>query len=195
MFFIEFKANYFLSYINIFVKNYSFFVKNYSFFVKTIHFLLKLIRLNIYKTIKFDLKNFFERYLNLFKQKYFMPLINSIILKEPIKKQGLTLVFDDGDDIYSCIKQGLIDNNLKKCFVEDCSGIIKKGLVNCFSGNCFKKIDFENKEIAMVSGEFKLNNNELFGNLKIITRERKPIQGTLAKGISQDFILKLSFIK
>ena len=126
-----------------------------------------------------------------------MLLPDSVIIREPIKKHFLTIIFEDNDDVYSCIRQSIIENNLNKCFVEDCSGIIKNGLVNCFSGNCFKKIDFCEKEISIASGEFKLNNKkELFGNLKIITKERKPIQGTLVKGIAKNNLkIILGFFK
>ncbi len=124
-----------------------------------------------------------------------MPLLESIIFKEPLRKQFLIINFEDGDEIYSCIKESMLEHSLKKCVVENCSGRIKNATINCFSGNCFKKIDFCIKEISNVSGEFKLSQNELFGNMKISTSERKPLQGTLVKGFSQDFVLKLSFIK
>jgi predicted DNA-binding protein with PD1-like motif len=124
-----------------------------------------------------------------------MPNLESIIFKEPIKKKFLVLFFDEDDDVYSNIKQAMIDNSLKKISVESCEGMLKKATINCFSGNCFKKIDFLEKEISKVSGEFKLT-NDLFGNLKICTKERKPLQGTLVKGITKEgFCLKLSFFE
>lgn len=121
--------------------------------------------------------------------------LESIMLKEPIRKKILTINFEENEDIYMCIKQVMIENNLKKVCVENCNGKLKSGTINYFSRNFFKKIDFVEKEIIKVSGEIKLK-QELFGNIKICTNERRPLQGTLVKGIAgKDFCLKLSFFE
>ncbi len=125
-----------------------------------------------------------------------MRLPESVIIREPIKKNFLTLVFDEGDDIYSCIKEGMIQNNVKKCSVVDCSGFLKNGTINCFDRNNYKKIDFLDKEISKASGEFKLFPKEFSGLLKILTREKKPLSGTLSKGTaSQNLELKFIYFE
>jgi predicted DNA-binding protein with PD1-like motif len=149
-----------------------------------------LNNLNLTPSLFFD-----DEYLNYSFKKIVMPSIESIIFKEPIKKKFLILYFDEDDDVYYNIKQAMLENSLKKISVESCDGLLKNGVINCFSKNCFKKIEFLEKEISKVSGEFKLS-CELFGNLKICTKERKPLQGTLVKGITKEgFYLKLSFFE
>ena len=125
-----------------------------------------------------------------------MSLIDSVVLKEPIKQQVLTIILDEDDDVYFSIKQSMLDHQISKCTVTTCNGKLKDAVINCFERNNYKKIEFKDKQILKVSGEFKLNKNEMFGTLKIFTDGKVPIQGTLCKGIaSQNFTLNLTFIR
>lgn len=121
--------------------------------------------------------------------------IDSVLIKEPLKKKTLTLEFDEGDDIMSCIKMGLEQNDIKEADVMNSEGALTTATVNAMEGNKFKKIDFANMKIMRVSGHFKLGGGDLWGNLHVFTEGRKPISGTLVKGkASQGFKLMLSFL-
>ena len=121
--------------------------------------------------------------------------IDSVLIKEPLKKKTLTLEFDEGDDIMSCIKMGLEQNDIKEADVTNSEGALTTATVNAMEGSKFKKIDFSNMKIMRVSGHFKLGGGDLWGSLHVFTEGRKPISGTLVKGkASQGFKLMLSFL-
>ncbi len=123
-----------------------------------------------------------------------MPSLDAVIIKEPIRKKQLTLIFDENDSIYDCLKSAMIENKLNKVLVEECNGKIRDITINYFSGNSYRKADFVEKEIRSVSGQFILACNDLHGTLKICTNEKNPVMGTLVKGrATQNFTLKLAF--
>ena len=121
--------------------------------------------------------------------------IDSIVIREPIKKQILTLQFDEGDNVISCIKQGMEMNNIAECDVVDVDGVLTSATVNAMEGSKFKKIDFTNTKIMRSSGHFKLGGGDLWGSLHVFTEGRKPISGTIVRAIAgQGFTIKLSFL-
>lgn len=121
--------------------------------------------------------------------------IDSVLIKEHIKKKVLTLEFDEGDDVLAGIKSGLSQNEIREADVVDVDGVLTTATVNSMEGSKFKKIDFSNTKILRASGHFKLGGGDLWGMLHIFTEGRKPISGTLVRGkASQGFVLKLSFL-
>ncbi|VVB75663.1 Uncharacterised protein [uncultured archaeon] len=121
--------------------------------------------------------------------------IDSVVIKEPLRKQVLTLEFDEGDDILSCIKQGMEQNKIRECDVVDADGALTTATVNAMEGSKFKKIEFSNLKIMRSSGHFKVGGGDLWGSLHVFTEGRKPISGTVVKAkASQGFKLKLSFL-
>ena len=121
--------------------------------------------------------------------------IDSVLIKEPLRKKTLTLEFDEGDDIMSCIKLGLEQNGIKEADVADVDGALTTASVNAMEGSKFKKIDFANTKIMRASGHFKLGGGDLWGSLHVFTEGRKPISGTLVRAkASQGFKLILSFL-
>jgi predicted DNA-binding protein with PD1-like motif len=121
--------------------------------------------------------------------------IDSIIIKEPLKKQYLTLEFEEGDPVLSCIKLGMEQNNVREADVVDVEGALATASVNAMEGHKYKKIDFGNTKIMRASGHFKISGGDMWGSLHVFTEGRKPISGTLLKGTaSTGFKLKLSFL-
>ena len=121
--------------------------------------------------------------------------IDSVIIKEPIRKQSLLLEFDEGDNVISCIKMGMEMNKVRECDVIDVDGTLTTASVNAMEGNKFKRIDFANTKIMRASGHFKIGGGDLWGQLHVFTEGRKPISGTLIKATAgQGFKLKLSFL-
>ncbi|MCX6804060.1 MAG: hypothetical protein NTY48_05855 [Candidatus Diapherotrites archaeon] len=121
--------------------------------------------------------------------------IDSMIIKEPLKKKYLTLEFDEGDDILSCVKQGMEQNSIRECDVVDVEGVLTTATVNAMEGQKFKKIDFSNLKILRSSGHFKVTGGDLWGTLHVFTEGRKPISGTVVVAkASQGFKMRLSFL-
>ena len=121
--------------------------------------------------------------------------IDSVLIKEPIKKKTLTLEFDEGDSVLLGIKFGLEQNGIAQAEVVDVDGVLTSATVNTMEGSKFKKIDFSNTKILRASGLFKLGGGDLWGSLHIFTEGRKPISGTLVRGnASQGFKLMFSFL-
>ena len=121
--------------------------------------------------------------------------IDSVVIREPLKKQFLTLEFEEGDNVMACIKQGLEQNNVRECDVVDVDGNLSTATVNAMEGQKFKKIDFSNTKILRASGHFKIGGGDLWGALHVFTEGRKPISGTVVKATaSTGFKLKLSFL-
>ena len=121
--------------------------------------------------------------------------IDSIVIKEPLKKQYLTLEFEEGDNVLACIKQGLEQNKVKEADVVDVEGRVSTATVNAMEGHKYKRIDFANTKIMRASGHFKVTAGDLWGSLHFFTEGRKPISGTVIKATaSTGFTLKLSFL-
>ncbi|MFA6268337.1 MAG: DUF296 domain-containing protein [archaeon] len=121
--------------------------------------------------------------------------IDSMVIKEPIKKKNLTLEFDEGDNVISGIKQGLAMNNIREAEVVDVEGNLTTATVNAMEGSKFKKIDFSNMKILRASGNFKIGGDDLWGSLHVFTEGRKPISGTVVKATAaQGFKLIFSFL-
>jgi hypothetical protein len=121
--------------------------------------------------------------------------IDSIVIKEPLRKKFLTLEFEEGDDVLLCIKQGMEQNGVKECDVADVDGTLTTATVNMMEGPKFKKVDFSNTRIMRASGHFKFGGGDLWGALHVFTEGRKPISGTvIAAKASQGFKLKLTFL-
>jgi len=103
---------------------------------------------------------------------------------------------DEGDDILSCIKQGMEENNLELVNVEGIDGVMREGLINYFEKNSFKSSVIKDKTLILASGSFKLNYGEVFGNMKIVTQDKPPMHGTLVRGkAGQDLTIKLAFLE
>jgi predicted DNA-binding protein with PD1-like motif len=123
-----------------------------------------------------------------------MPNIESMIYTGKAEKKVLRLSFSEGDDVVSCIKQAMTENNLTECKVAEVSGRLKFATVSCFEGNKYKKVELKNKEIIGVSGIFKFSGGDLWGNMRVLTAGANSINGTLISGkAAEGFELGLSF--
>jgi hypothetical protein len=121
--------------------------------------------------------------------------MDSMLIKEKIPRKTLKLVLSEGDDVLKCIKQGMSENGVRECRVEDVSGKLSQGVVNCMEGSSYKRIEFTDKGIMRASGVFKITADDLWGNLHVFTEGRKPYSGTLHSGkAAEGFELVLSFV-
>ncbi|MBT4192657.1 MAG: hypothetical protein HOE11_05085 [Candidatus Diapherotrites archaeon] len=125
-----------------------------------------------------------------------MSSINSMIIKEKISIKNLKLFLDEDDVIIDCIKQGMVEHTINECNVTSVNGKIKSGLISYMDKSRFKSAELNNQEILKASGNFKCNYNDFCGKLNVFTAGRKPLSGSLTKGIAQqDFEIILRFIQ
>ena len=125
-----------------------------------------------------------------------MPKIDAFLFDKKGSKKNLVLILDEDDGVIECIKQGMLEHKLELVKVESIEGSIKEAVINFFECGHFKSAVIKNKVLLKVSGNFKLNYGELFGQMKIVTDERPPIHGTLVRAkANQDLKLTLSFIE
>jgi hypothetical protein len=98
------------------------------------------------------------------------------------KKNKLTLILEEDDDLLTCIKQGLVENELQGAEVVDANGEIKDAIVS-EDGN---QVTFDEIEILKAKGKFKMGGGDLWGNLEVFTGGKKPIKGKLLKGKAKE---------
>jgi len=121
--------------------------------------------------------------------------LDSMLIKEKIPRKNLILELDEGDDVMTCIKMGMAQNKVREAKVEDVSGNLANAAINCMEGQKYKRIEIKETEILRASGIFKFGGDDLWGNLHVFTAGRKPVSGTLHKGIAkQGFKIILSFV-
>ncbi len=125
-----------------------------------------------------------------------MPHIDAYLFKKKGVKRQLTLVLDEDDSILECIKQGMQEQGLTDVTVEGMDGVIKEGLGSYMDGSQFITKKFANDEVFNASGKYKLQVNQLWGNLRVIVNVKNPLHVTLSKGkAAQGLKINLSYIE
>ena len=94
------------------------------------------------------------------------------------EKNKLILELDENDNILACIKQGMLDNNIKEASVKSIEGKLLSGLINAKEG----RTRVEDAELINAKGKFKFGGDELWGNIEVFTEGIKPIIGPLLQG-------------
>ena|SRR3989338_2590854 len=125
-----------------------------------------------------------------------MPYIDAHLFNKKGVKRTLELILDDGDNVLDCVKSAMQEHNVAEANVEGAEGSLKNGVINFFERSSYKTADLNNNRIMRVSGIFKLSYGELYGNMKIFTYDKPPLQGTLVKAkANEGFRLTLSFVE
>ena len=111
-------------------------------------------------------------------------------------KKFVELFFDEDDSILEGVKKAMQEHNLAEVNVEEADGVIKGGAINFFERSSYGSKELSDSRVMRVSGNFKLSYGELYGQMKIFTYDKPPLQGTLVRGKARaGFSLKLSFIE
>lgn len=125
-----------------------------------------------------------------------LPAFDAILFNKKGIRKNLSLILDEGDDIVSCIRQGMKEHDLSEARVDGMEGKIREGIANYMSGSHYKSKSLNNQEIIMASGSYKLSFDELFGSMNITTGGKPPITATFVKGKAcQNLKIILSFIE
>jgi len=86
-------------------------------------------------------------------------------------KKTLVLELSEGEDIFECIKQGMLQNQIEKAKVEAIEGKVKEAGINYFVGSSYKNKELEEAVVEKAGGSYELkgkNRETLFGNLHIV---------------------------
>jgi len=114
-------------------------------------------------------------------------------------KKTLVLELGDGEDIFECIRQGMLQNNISRAKILGFDGKIKEGKINYFVGNSFRSEEVENVLVGVASGHYELKNKgtELFGSLHIVvgpkgsTNSVSLTRGSAVEGLK----IKIEFVE
>ena len=114
-------------------------------------------------------------------------------------EKDLVLELEDGEDVISSIRMGMLHNNIHRATVKGIDGKIKEGLVNYFVGSSYKSKEIKNTPIENAHGKYELrgrNRDELWGNLHVtISQNGKRETATLGKGKATEGLrVRMSFV-
>lgn len=127
-----------------------------------------------------------------------IPKLSSQYFNSKVSIKNITIELDEDEDIFSCIKQAMLENKIKEVDILEIKGTLY-GKVNYMIKSQYKHKDIKNVSPINCSGHFKLNrrsNNELFGNIKIVLQEGiSQNTYTLATGKSKEGLkIKMKFL-
>jgi len=113
-------------------------------------------------------------------------------------QKTLTLELSNGEGIFACIRQGMLENNIRKAEVTAIEGAIAHGTINYMAGCFYKSREIKNAEVIRAHGKYELKGNakNLFGNLHIaIDISGRPTTVTLVEGSASGGLkARMSFI-
>lgn len=112
-----------------------------------------------------------------------MPYIDSQIFKKKGIKRSMKLTLEEDENILACIKQGMTEHNIPNIKIIGITGKIKTGIMSYLEGSKYIVFNFDNTEIMLAAGHYKLSFGDLFGSLRITVKENKvPVNGIFSKG-------------
>ena len=83
-------------------------------------------------------------------------------------KQFLRLTFEEDDDILEGIESALREHNIGEAALVECKGKLKSGVGNYLQGSQLMSNYFNNTEIKIETGHFKVSKKGMLGILKFI---------------------------
>ena len=116
-----------------------------------------------------------------------MPHIDSLIFKKKGVQRSMKLILEEDENILACIKQGMKEHNVPEVKIISITGKIKTGVMSYLDGSKYMVYNFDNKEVMLAGGHYKLSFGDLFGSLRITVKDNKiPVNGVFSKGKAAD---------
>ncbi|MEM4662489.1 MAG: DUF296 domain-containing protein [Candidatus Diapherotrites archaeon] len=114
-------------------------------------------------------------------------------------KKELILELSEGEDIFECIRLGMIQNNIKEAHVKAIEGKLSNASINYMSGSKYVFDELKNLEVLKTYGKYELkgkNQDQLYGNLHIVAKiAGKPVSATLTKARATEGLkIRLQFV-
>lgn len=112
------------------------------------------------------------------------------------EKKTLKLIYEEGDEIVSGIKQAMKEHSLKEIELKEINGKIKKANIQFMEAGKFKAKVIENIYPIRISGTLKLSFEELYGVIRLSFNPKNPISATLTSGLAeQELIITATYIE
>ncbi|MFH1587993.1 MAG: hypothetical protein ABIA76_01485 [Candidatus Diapherotrites archaeon] len=123
-------------------------------------------------------------------------MIESKKIRIKSTKKRLKLVFEEGDDIISEIKNAMAENNVKEAEPKEVHGMLKKLKLNFFQHNKFRAMDFENITPLKISGKLNMKSGEMYGGIHLSINPNNPLVGTIVSATAgKNTEIALEFIE
>jgi len=115
-------------------------------------------------------------------------------------KKELVLELSEGEDIFECIRNGMLQNGVTSADVKAIEGNLCKASINYMRGSRYVFDELENVKIEKASGKYELKGkkqDQLYGNLHVVVKiADKPVTATLVRGkASEGTKVHLEFIE
>lgn len=109
------------------------------------------------------------------------------------QKQFLRLQFDENDDILEGIEAALREHGIGEAALVECKGHIKSGIGNYLQGSQLMTKNFDNTEIKVSTGHFKVSQKGMLGILKFIPTDLDSHVTIARAKAAPDFEVRLSY--
>jgi predicted DNA-binding protein with PD1-like motif len=121
--------------------------------------------------------------------------LDSTIYKGKSVEKTLNLVFDEGDDVLSGIKNAIRQHNIREASALNAEGQLKDATINYFNKSRFVSTDIRNGRIVSCSGRFMNLKDGVIGDMHVgFMLGMQMWDGTLVKAVAkQGFELTLKF--
>ncbi|MBN1941497.1 MAG: hypothetical protein JW772_04935 [Candidatus Diapherotrites archaeon] len=108
-------------------------------------------------------------------------------------RKNIVLMFDESEDVLEGLKKAMQEHALKECTIVDMNGSLKQIVMEPARG---KRTLFKDTPAIAASGQYKLSFGDLYGHMKITTKEKNPVTGKFIAGkAGADLEMKISFVE
>ncbi|MFH0970457.1 MAG: DUF296 domain-containing protein [Candidatus Diapherotrites archaeon] len=124
-----------------------------------------------------------------------MSQVDTTVFTGKSVERELTLVFDEGDNVLSGLKDAMRQHGLREASAVRADGQLKEATINYFTRNRFNSTELKNGRIVSCSGRFMNLKEGIYGDLHVgFLLGMQMWDGTLVKAIAKNgFQLTLKF--
>ncbi|MEM4598683.1 MAG: DUF296 domain-containing protein [Candidatus Diapherotrites archaeon] len=129
-----------------------------------------------------------------------MAMPSSQLFKGKGVKKDLVLELSQGEDVFECIRQGMMQQKIKEANVKAIEGVLSKASINYMSGSRYIFDELSGVSVLKTHGKYELrgkNNDVLYGNLHVVVKlAGKPVSATLTKATASEGLkIRLQFVE
>ncbi len=117
----------------------------------------------------------------------------SMLWQKKAVKQFIRLQFEEDDEIIEGIEQTLRENGIGEAALVECKGHIKSGVGNYLQGSQLMTKNFDNTEVKIATGHFKVSGKGMLGILKFIPTDLDNHVTVARAKAAPDFEVRLSY--
>lgn len=114
--------------------------------------------------------------------------------KEEVTKKNLVLELEEGESVFSSIKQAMAEHSIKEAKVDYIDGNLTEAVVETDQREQQITKKIKDMETISASGSFKMGGEDMWGNMRIALNPKDPVIGTLISGTAANGLkIRLSF--